>query len=258
MPCVDARGCTRSVAALDYPPILGQERRPMNRTRANFSVRAASLCLSAAMLALGSPAAADGAACAAAAPATDGEGAASTDSLLKNFYAGVGGGAAFENFDQDSGIVPRAQVETASGTLNLRAGYAAHPNLSAELMWEYYTGWDSRSGAPVAGTEGWSLTGNVRAYATRTRLRPFALFGMGVGHFKPDKRQTFCDIGSGGPSCSTFGGQTGFVARFGGGVEALVTESWVVGLETAYVVTAADLENLDYVTTDLVITYQFP
>jgi opacity protein-like surface antigen len=178
--------------------------------------------------------------------------------ILKGLYVGVGGGAAFENFDHDVGILPRVTVETTSGMFNLRAGYRASEILSAELLWEYYTGWDPKGPEPpLRGTQGWSLTGNVKAYATRSGLRPFAVIGLGVGRLEPDGRYTQCDPIN-FPPCHTWHGQTGFVARFGAGIDLPLTASWKVGVETTYVLTEADLANLDYITSGLELVYDFP
>ncbi|HYC55779.1 MAG TPA: outer membrane beta-barrel protein [Candidatus Binatia bacterium] len=182
------------------------------------------------------------------------------------FYLAAGGGVAFENFGVKAlDFHPRTYqvLDLVSGMFNLRAGYDIHRWIAAEILWEYYTGWDffAEGGRPrMTELSGWTLTANAKIILWRSRLQPFVLIGAGLGRLGHDSDIESCERSGSGPiACRTsdHDSDEGFVSRYGLGLDAHFTENWRVGIEAAYIWSLAELEGLDWATTGLVLAYSF-
>jgi len=149
-------------------------------------------------------------------------------------YLGAGGVYAIEMFDVGG-------VDNSNG-FNVRGGYRVHPNVAVEGLFEYYSKFDMSPGDLSA----WSLTANAKVYPLLGRWQPYAL--VGLGYLSGD-----ADFGQGNGS----GNEDGFVMRFGGGLDANITENWQIGPEVAYVLPFGDIEDFDAVTISGGIRYMF-
>lgn len=157
-------------------------------------------------------------------------------------YIGIGGQYAIEFFD--AGPI---DASNSSG-FHVEAGYRVIPNLAVEARYENYTEFDTddtvgRNGGHISG---WSLTANAKAYALTGRFQPYGLIGLGYINMDPDRNSVEGDNGA-------------FAMRFGGGLEAHITENISMGPELAYVlpISSDDIEDLDFLTVGLGIRYIF-
>jgi opacity protein-like surface antigen len=180
-------------------------------------------------------------------------------------YIAVGGGAALgDHGDRAAGHAPRYfsvyDMDTASGSISLRAGYRFCPRLAAEVLWDYQTGWDFQTpdydDLSNASITAWNLMANAKGYLTEGPWQPFVLVGLGVGRRETDGKGVFFNPES-AETNSVHKVDTAFVARVGGGLDVELTEAWTFGGEVVWVLGSGKLDDLDYAITSLVLTYRF-
>jgi opacity protein-like surface antigen len=167
----------------------------------------------------------------------------------EGFYMGFGAQFALENFDKDPSVeVPGAESDITAddgGGLELRAGYRVHPRIAAELLFQYYWGFEVRDRAgALPGVndkfDGWTLTGNAKLYPLLGRIQPYALAGLGGIVFNEKQ-----------------GDDSGFVARMGGGVDLYVSDQFVVDIEIAYLFPGGSISEFQFATFSAGIQYRY-
>jgi opacity protein-like surface antigen len=180
-------------------------------------------------------------------------------------YVAVGGGAALGDFGAGAaGHPPRffqvLDMDTASGSFSLRAGYRFFPWLATELLWDYQTGWtfltpgfDDLDDASITA---WNLMANAKGYLTDGTWQPFVVVGLGVGRRETDGKDVYFDPNA-GLTVPVHKVDTAFVARVGGGLDVELSDSWTFGAEVVWVLGTDELDELDYAITSLVLGYRF-
>jgi len=134
-------------------------------------------------------------------------------------------------------------VDEALG-LNARAGYRLHPHFAVEGSFEWLSEADiSVSGSRVASLESFTGTANGKAFLLTGRVQPFALIGIGGMGITVDR---------GGS-----GGESGFAARFGGGVDIYITENFLAAIDASYVLPTGDVDGADFVSIGWGFGYRF-
>lgn len=176
-------------------------------------------------------------------------------------YVAAGGGAAIRDFRAggaglDGRLGTVTGMDTASGSINMRAGYRLHPHVSGELMWEYQTGWDFRVNGDHADLAAWNLLANVKVNLTQSRWQPFVIAGIGLARRSTDSKVLLLDPKD-GITRRVSSEEEAFVGRLGGGLDAYVTDAVSIGAEVAYVFGTGDLNALDYAVTSIVLAYHF-
>lgn len=165
------------------------------------------------------------------AAAEDGE----PDYARPGVYVGAGAhGIEFTDLGLGSGV----DSDVGAG-FNVFAGYRIHRYVAAELEFEMFpeTDIDASGFGTFADLETWAITANAKVFPLNGRLQPFALVGLGVLHGKLED-----SVGLGLDESDA-----DFAARFGGGVDAYVTENVVVWVRSTYVLPAGGVDDLDYV-----------
>ncbi len=106
------------------------------------------------------------------------------------FYLGFGPLIGIENFGvgnqaaSESGPDINADVDDVAWGAEMRAGYRFHPHLAAELQGQYNGQFDVKGntiGRPLLGSvRTVSSTANLKVYALRGPVQPYALGGLGI------------------------------------------------------------------------------
>lgn len=153
------------------------------------------------------------------------------------WYLGAGALFSIENFE--------CQADDAWG-YNLRAGRRINSLVAVEAEWEHpasdfgnisrVDGWGNL-GSDV---EAWNLTANAKVYPVKGRVQPYALVGVGYGEANLPHDQN-----------------TGFISRFGLGLDFMATENFGVDAEVGYVLGTGDLANFDQIPISVGIFYNF-
>jgi hypothetical protein len=159
-------------------------------------------------------------------------------------YIGIGPAFGFEDFSNTGGI----DIDDAYG-FNTWAGYRFVDFLSAEMNLEYLDGFDfDIFGADIEG-EALAFTWNAKVFPlTRVitdRIDPFLYTGIGIGWLEYDAGRFGTADG------------TGFIARFGGGVDLYLTENLAFQASSSYVLPTGDLDDFAYVSLVFGLQYRF-
>jgi opacity protein-like surface antigen len=159
-------------------------------------------------------------------------------------YIGIGPAIGFEDFSNTGGI----DIDDAYG-FNTWAGYRFVDFLSAEMNLEYLDGFDfDIFGADIEG-EALAFTWNAKVFPlTRVitdRIDPFLYAGIGIGWLEYDAGRFGTADG------------TGFIARFGGGVDLYLTENLAFQASSSYVLPTGDLDDFAYVSLVFGLQYRF-
>jgi opacity protein-like surface antigen len=189
---------------------------------------------------------------------------AAADVSRSGAYVGLGGVYAFHWFaghayDRDLGGTVGRVTTSGSPGLNARVGYRARPWLAAEVEYEWLEGFrNDVAGANVATLASHMLTLNGKlVYPGWGRLQPYALGGVGFSIWKARDRS--------GPGAGLDATSAGLAGRIGLGVEAWLSEHWLLDLGLAIALSTAeienslggDLDNLFYVPIQLGVRYRF-
>ena len=144
-------------------------------------------------------------------------------------YFGLGGVYALEDFDRS--------FDDSAG-VNARLGYRASANMAFELSYEWLEGFDSTAGAPEVELDTHLLTANAKLFALTGQLQPYLLAGIGVLIVNTELRV---------PGVSKpYEVDTGFTARFGGGVDLHLSERIVLNLEGSYLAPSGPVKGENY------------
>ena len=157
--------------------------------------------------------------------------------------AGVAGGVYTQAEDdledelRSLGYVVDVDIDTAAG-FNVFGGYRAHAHAAVEMEFEMLPKADiDVSGVELAELLTLAVTANAKAYPFKGRVQPFALVGIGVLYARVED-----SVGLGADTSDS-----GFAARFGGGVDVYITELIALWARSTYVLPAGDVDGLDYV-----------
>jgi len=195
--------------------------------------------------------------------------ASGQDYARPGFYMGAGGTYAFHwfpgDFDADLAGGPRVRT-SGSGGFNLQGGYRLNSWFAGELEYEWVEGFGNRT----------SLDGNIaklRAqlvsvngkflYPGWGRWQPYGLLGVGASIWQAKK--TTATVTGGTPTSGLSDTSVGFGGRIGAGLDAYLTENWLltVGIELVFSTTTidnatgGDLKNLFYVPIQFGAQYRF-
>lgn len=167
------------------------------------------------------------------------------DFARRGFYVGAGAeGGKFTDLGLGSGV----DDEVGAG-FNVFAGYRVYKYIATEVEFEMLPEVDLKADGfgKFADIEIWTITGNVKALPLTGRIQPFALVGIGLLHGKLKD-----SVGLGLDESDT-----GFAARFGGGLDVYVTEHIAVWARSTYVLPAGDVSDVDYVSFGGGLQYRF-
>jgi len=152
----------------------------------------------------------------------------------------LGGLTGFQQFDAPAD----ADIGMTLG-LGVRGGYRILRYFAAEGEINFFTGFKLRTGDPKMGDfqiDGIPFTANAKAYYPLGSFHPYALVGLGgmYAQLRTNKPAgTICWPGYWGWYCRGVYGQADenadFVAKFGGGPDFYITESWAISLDATYV-----------------------
>ena len=115
---------------------------------------------------------------------------------------------------------------------NLRGGYRWHPNLAAELEYEWLDEFKGRSGSGVD-VEGWALMLNGKAFLGSGRVAPFLIAGIGIIHGENSGAADDID-------------KTEFGVKGGGGLEIYLTQNVALNTEVTYNFATEKLDDFKY------------
>lgn len=149
------------------------------------------------------------------------------------FYAGLGGSYGIEKFSFNG------NTDDSPG-LNFRGGYRCHPNVGAELLTEYFTGFDSADPLLAPDVDAFALTGNSRMYPLTSilpgRVQPYLLAGIGAMYVDSE---------------------TGIAMRFGGGLDVYATPHFVLTAGVSYLAPYQAVERFDTISLSAGVDYRF-
>jgi len=137
-------------------------------------------------------------------------------------FAQLGGVASFESFDG----APAGLFDTGIGASG-HIGFRLSPEFAIEGMVEYSGDFVDASGIDLSAT---LLAANARYYMLPGRVQPYVTTGIGWAF----------------ASTNLISDESGFVSRFGGGLDFYIAESWGLTGEFAYNLATGDLDGLDY------------
>ena len=156
------------------------------------------------------------------------------------FYLGAGIGFGWEQFEGTGGF---SDFDNGIG-LDGWAGYRFASNLATEIQLEYLDRFNTSFMGADVDTDVVVFTGNLKAYLMTGRVQPFAVVGIGLLRAEAEFL---------GTSVS----DTGFAARFGGGIDFYDSPNLSLGATASYVLTAGDVDGFDYVSLVLGFQYRF-
>jgi opacity protein-like surface antigen len=169
--------------------------------------------------------------------------AQSDDYARNGAYLGLAGSVGiFPELEDDLDDVPGvdADVDTGLG-LNARAGYRFHPHIAAEAEFEWVNADIEVSGNDVGDFDTFVGTVNGKAFLLTGRFQPFAMIGIGAMGVRGD-----------GDS-----GDSGFAARFGGGLDFYITRNFTAAIDASYVLPTGDVDDFDLVSIGWGFGYRF-
>jgi opacity protein-like surface antigen len=165
------------------------------------------------------------------------------DYARSGWYLGVGGGPAFDFLDDAVEENTGGIVEfTAGGTFNARGGYRLTSWFATELMYEgvYRLGTEVL-GVEVGNTDLHSVLVNLKFILPIWRIHPYFTLGPGV---------QYGNFNGFGPADPFDTSRWDFMLRFGLGLDAYITEHWLINLDVAPSIRFADYGDIPSETTD--------
>ena len=156
------------------------------------------------------------------------------------FYLGIDALVGIEDLDVGNQPVGGSSVNVDITDQNwgggMRAGYRFHPHLAAELQGQYNGLYEVRGntvGRPNLGSvEIITSTANLKAYALRGPIQPYALGGVGIMWADTEDRVSGTKLPL---------GDVEFAGRGGLGVDFYLSPMLAVNLEGSYVAAAGGL-----------------
>jgi OOP family OmpA-OmpF porin len=164
---------------------------------------------------------------------------AQDDFARSGAYLGLAGSVGiFPELEDDLDDVG-GDVDTGLG-LNARAGYRFHPHVSVEAEFEWVRSSFEFLGSDVD-FDTYVGTVNGKAFLLTGRFQPFATIGIG-------------GLGVRGDGDS---GDSGFAARFGGGLDVYITRNFYAAIDAGYVLPTGDVDDFDLVSIGWGFGYRF-
>lgn len=139
-------------------------------------------------------------------------------------YAQLNGVAGFESFDG----APSGLFDTGLGAAG-RLGFRTSPQFAVEGLVEYSGDFVDVGGLDLSAT---LIAANARYYLLTDRVQPYLSTGIGWGF----------------ANTNVTSDESGFVVRFGGGLDYYISESWGLTGEFAYNLATGDLDDFNYMT----------
>jgi hypothetical protein len=128
-------------------------------------------------------------------------------------------------------------------------GYRITPRLAFETQVDYGFDADIKvDGVKSGEIGGWVTTADFKGYLLTGRFQPFGVFGLGAAFV-----DGAADVGIG----STYINETGFVMRFGGGIDSYITENIAIFVDGSWVLMTGRLNDVDYATVGAGLMYRF-
>jgi outer membrane protein W len=157
-----------------------------------------------------------------------------------------------------------ADVDPSVG-FNVRAGYRFLRHFAIEGQFEWLDEFDvqitetttgGQGGTDISTVDGFTATLDLKLYPFTGRLQPFV--DLGFGYIELDSR----DNGLIGKNFILYVPQVNvndheLVARFGGGVDFYINETWGMNLTAAYVAPGANLRHFNYTSLNAGFFYRF-
>jgi opacity protein-like surface antigen len=167
-------------------------------------------------------------------------GQAQDDFARNGAYLGLAGSVGIFPEAEDDLDDVGGDVDTGLG-LNARAGYRVHPHFAAEAEFEWVHSSIEFAGADVD-FDTFVGTVNGKGFLLTGRFQPFAMIGIG-------------GLGVDGEGDS--GGDSGFAARFGGGIDIYITRNFYGAVDASYVLPTGDVDDFDLVSIGWGFGYRF-
>ena len=121
--------------------------------------------------------------------------------------------------------------------------------MAFELCYEWLEGFDSTAGLPEVELDTHLITANARLFGLTGRFQPYALVGVGILIVNTELKLP--DVPK------PFGVDTGFTARFGGGLDFYLSEHSVLNLEGTYLAPSDKVKGENYGTLGASYQYRF-
>ncbi len=150
--------------------------------------------------------------------------AVAQDYSRPGMYGQLNGVASFESFDG----APGGLFETGLGAAG-RVGFRTSPQFAVEGLVEYSGDFVDIGGLDLTST---LVAANARYYVLTERVQPYLATGIGWGF----------------ANTNVTSDESGFVVRFGGGLDYYMSESWGLTGEFAYNLATGDLDDFNYMT----------
>jgi opacity protein-like surface antigen len=169
-------------------------------------------------------------------------------------YIGMGAAYGLANFDlgteeHSTGI---SLDSTNSWGVNARVGYRFHPNIGAEVTFDYYQGFEfeAPNGLDAVNLEGFTLTGNGKFYLMTGRFQPYAIAGAGVIFMNADP-------GAFATPRTPNWERAELVARAGPGVDFYLFDDLLLNVEATYVLPMGALSDYPLASFCAGVQYRF-
>jgi opacity protein-like surface antigen len=177
----------------------------------------------------------------------------------EDFYVGVGGSYAIENFS--GGLDP-----DNSWGFNAKAGYRLHELIALQFDYDYLFGFDDKQKVSVSGTtykgkyevDIQTFILSLKGYfpINPYNIRPFVIAGVGGMYADADTKFT-----ASGPGTSLriheTGDHTDWCIKLGGGLDWYLNRNLSLGLEGSYVWGLGDLNDFQYFNIGAGVAYHF-
>lgn len=159
-------------------------------------------------------------------------------------FIGMSAVVALENYDKDP-LIDNDMVDISAddaGGFDLRVGYRIHPLFAAEILFQYWAGFEvnERTMGINDKFNGWSLMVNTKLYPLGGRIQPYAVMGIGALVFTEKK-----------------GDDADFAARMGAGIDFYLSDTFVVDLEVGYMLPTGSLAAFQFTTIGAGIQYRY-
>ncbi len=150
--------------------------------------------------------------------------AVAQDYSRPGMYGQLNGVASFESFDG----APSGLFDTGLGASG-RIGFRTSPKFAVEGLVEYSGDFVDFAGLDLTST---LIAANARYYVLTERVQPYLATGIGWEFV----------------STNVASDESGFVVRFGGGLDYYISESWGLTGEFAYNLATGDIDDFNYMT----------
>ena len=175
----------------------------------------------------------------------------------QQMYIGVGGGYAFDAFDQDdvwAGYGADPDELNGSWAVSVFFGYGINEKMAVQADFAYYFAFSPDEDAlEDLELSVWTLMGSVKySFTPGATWSPYVIGGLGWGQFDTDGGLMIPDEDG-----VLEDSLSGLVARVGGGVDYKINETLSVFAEVGYVFTFGDIEDWNFIDVRAGLGYSF-